>query len=60
MSAPDNTSNNSSGPSEKKNADNPVKEGKKAIEASKIADPKPEEQQREQDKQDAENWRNEG
>ncbi len=60
MSAPDKTSNNSSGPSEKKNTDNPVEKGKKAIEAFKVADPKPEEQQREEDKQDAENWRNEG
>lgn len=38
----------------------PVQAGKEAIEASKVAEGKPEPQQHEDEQKDAERWRNEG
>lgn len=37
-----------------------VQQGKAAIAAEQIANPKPEEQQEKEEQQDAEKWRNEG
>lgn len=45
---------------DKQQEDPSVQRGKEAIEASKKADPAPENIQKKKDKQDAEKWRNEG
>ncbi|MBC8034584.1 MAG: hypothetical protein H7Y03_10585 [Chitinophagaceae bacterium] len=54
------TENTSSKPESNPEKNPSVAEGKKAIEAAKIANPAPEEKKEEAEKKDAEQWRNEG
>ena len=46
--------------SDKQQEDPAVEKGKQAIEAARVANPQPKEEQEKKEKEDAEKWRNEG
>jgi hypothetical protein len=51
---------NNKRPEDQQNEDPAVQRGKAAIEAGKVSDPKPDQEKKKEDEEDAEKWRNEG
>jgi len=47
-------------PNDKQQQEPAVKSGEEAIKAARVTDPKPDNKQQQQEKEDAEKWRNEG